>query len=268
MKRRTFMGISAIVKNFSMVTAGAAFIALGVVGFPATAITLNQGYDPGLESGQSHPNSNSATAAFDSVAATLGSVNVLDFENLTTGIYSTLSIAPGVTATWLNPNSSAQSISDGTYSLLGHNITSGGSKFLSVGPDNPFNPVSLTFSFENPIQTWGAYFTGVQGIRGKYFVEFTDGSSQSLSLAENDDGGVQFLGFTSAGKSISSITIAGQADSSGYMGDIIGLDDMRYVFAPSEPTQSVPEPASVLSLLVFGAVGASSMLKRKQETKA
>ncbi len=32
-----------------MVTAGAAFIALGVVGFPATAITLNQGYDPGLD---------------------------------------------------------------------------------------------------------------------------------------------------------------------------------------------------------------------------
>jgi hypothetical protein len=47
--RCIFLSISAIVKKFSMVTAGAAFIALGVVGFPATAITLNQGYDPGLD---------------------------------------------------------------------------------------------------------------------------------------------------------------------------------------------------------------------------
>ncbi|HBB30886.1 MAG TPA: hypothetical protein DDZ80_12990 [Cyanobacteria bacterium UBA8803] len=261
------MSTLSLLKKLSTATVGTAIVGLGVLGTPAMAVTLYQGFDPGIEPGQSRPNSDAAAANFDSDAAALGSVNLIDFENLTPGNYSTLTLGSGVTATWLNPNPYYQSISQLNNSLTGYNTTSGGSKFLSLGPGNPFAPVSLTLAFANPIQSWGAYFTGVQGAIGKYLVQFSDGSLQSLSLAEDNFGGVQFLGFTASGKSISSITIVGKPDSIGQMGDIIGLDDMRYVYAPSDPTQSVPEPTSVLSLLGFSAFGVSSLLKRQQKMK-
>lgn len=262
------MSTLSLLKTLSIVTVGTTILNLGIASLPAKAVTLYQGFDAGRELGQSRPNSDAAAANFDSNAAVLGTVNLIDFENSAPGSYSTLTIAPGVTATWLNPNPYYQSISQSTYSLTGYNTTSGGSNFLTVGPENPFAPVSVTLSFANPIQAWGAYFTGVQGAIGKYLVQFSDGTSQSLSLAEDDFGGVQFLGFTASGKSISSITIMGQPNSAGQMGDIIGLDDIRYVSAPSDPTQSVAEPTFVLSLLGFGTVGASSLLKRHQKMKA
>lgn len=43
----------------------------------------------------------------------------------------------------------------------------------------------------------------------------------------------------------------------------IGIDDFTFNPTPVNPA-STPEPASVLGLLAFGAIGASSMLKRKQ----
>ena len=37
---------------------------------------------------------------------------------------------------------------------------------------------------------------------------------------------------------------------------------------PSTPPKTVPEPSSVLGLFAFGAVGAGSLVKRKQQKKA
>lgn len=44
-----------------------------------------------------------------------------------------------------------------------------------------------------------------------------------------------------------------------------GIDNVKIA---STPTQAVPEPASTLGLMAFGAMGAGSMLKRKQQKNA
>jgi hypothetical protein len=117
----------------------------------------------------------------------------------------------------------------------------------------------LTFSFASPIQAFGAYFSGVQNFTTDT-VNFSDGTSQVLDIPEagtsSSTGALDFVGFTDAGKSISSVTIS--AGTSGF--DDIGVDDVRF-----GPVSAVPEP---LTLSIFGAgvVGAAVLRRRKQKT--
>ena len=73
-------------------------------------------------------------------------------------------------------------------------------------------------------------------------MNFNDGTSQSLTLP-TIGGGIEFFGFTDSGQSISSLTI-------NVLGDIIGVDDVRYVKA-ADP---VPEPTSVAIVGLGGFV--------------
>jgi hypothetical protein len=54
-----------------------------------------------------------------------------------------------------------------------------------------------------------------------------------------------------------------EIDNQGYFQ--AGVDNVKI---SSTPTQAVPEPASTLGLMAFGAIGAGSMLKRKQQKSA
>jgi hypothetical protein len=87
-------------------------------------------------------------------------------------------------------------------------------------------------------------------------ITFSDDSSQSIPIPNpGSNGGVSFLGFTDAGKQILSITYNVQI---GYIGDIVGLDDVRFVL-----TNTVPEPTS-LALFGVGKLGlAGWRLRRK-----
>ncbi|MBW4493412.1 MAG: proprotein convertase P-domain-containing protein [Oscillatoria princeps RMCB-10] len=51
-------------------------------------------------------------------------------------------------------------------------------------------------------------------------------------------------------------------------GDTGSLGSWSLTLTPAQPAQPVPEPASAFSLLALGAMGAGSMLKRKQQQKA
>ncbi len=192
------------------------------------------------------PNSNAAALAYDTAAAGFGTVNLITFESAPVGAYSSLALGGGVTLTGIDFGSNNQEIRNSPISspdgLFGFNTTAGGTNFASM------NGGTMTFTFATPVQSFGAYFSGVQ--LSVETVTFNDGVAQSLNLL-NLGSGVQFFGFTDAGQSISSVTIH-------VLGDIIGVDDVRHVQA-----SPVPEPAS---LAVLG-LGALALIRRRKTAR-
>jgi hypothetical protein len=104
------------------------------------------------------------------------------------------------------------------------------------------------------VQFFGAYFSGIQTAFFADNITFSDGTSQMLNIpgvgTSGNVGALAFVGFTDAGKPISSITInAGNASGA----DAIGVDDVRF--------QTTPEPGSLA--LVAGCFGLALAYRRR-----
>ncbi|HEV3137612.1 MAG TPA: PEP-CTERM sorting domain-containing protein [Pirellulales bacterium] len=198
------------------------------------------------------PNSNAAAASFLTAANALGPTSLITFESAPLGSFHNYAVAPGVTMNGTDGVTSAdQTIVNSPYStpdgIYGYNTTPSGSNFVQLLGGN------LVFSFSPSIQSFGAYFTGVQ--TSAETITFSDGSSQSVSIPEpgtSSSGGISFVGFTDAGNQIASVTINA-------LGDIIGVDDVRFGFVAS-----TPEPGT-LTLLGLGllAIGGSRFFRRR-----
>jgi hypothetical protein len=216
----------------------------------ARADVIFSGSDPGAGPTDPRPNSNAAAAAYD--AAAPGSI--ITFESTALGAFTNLTIATGVTMNGSDASGDPQTVVNapvGTPAdVYGYNTTAGGSKFVSLLGG------SLTFSFATPIDAFGAYLSGVQ-LAGET-ITFSDGSSESIGIPNPGiGGGVDFLGFTDFGKSISSVEINVQTSSGG---DIVGVDDVRYQTAST----STPEPGSVALLAtIFVAIAVCLRMRRK-----
>lgn len=216
----------------------ASTIAVGLIGaIPASAaIVTYSGADNGVGPGDSHPNTDSATALFTAAAT---HTNLITFEGATLP-----TVAPGVSVTLVGASGGGLVSTDQhTPTPLGFNTTPGGSEWLQLFPD--FNSAvgeTATFSFAQPIDAFGANFTDTQvSFPGTITITFSDGASEVLSPVKNDDtGGVLFFGFTDLGKSISSIAI--NTGSTFETRDIWGIDDVRF--------ETVPEP---MTIAVVGA---------------
>lgn len=232
-------------------------LAIGLIGIlgafvPAdAAVIIYSGMDVGASSGDPRPLSDAAAASYDAAAAALvGTTTLVDFESAPVGpIGGSLVIAPGVSISSAEGTASIYDMPVGTPDrLYGFNTTAGGSNFAGLIGG------SLTFTFAQGVQAFGAYITGVQ--LDSETLTFDDGSSQTIVLPNPGfgNGGAQFIGFTDAGKSIVSITYTANANN---VGDIVGVDDVRWV------TSAVPEP-SALSLIAVGlaAVAAGLRLRR------
>jgi hypothetical protein len=219
-------------------------------GIPAWASIITfSGEDLGAGPGDPHPLSSAAAASFDAAASLLGSNSIINFESATLGTYTTLTVAPGVSISGATSAGGNQSILNASNfpaapSLDGFNTTSGGTQFAEMMGG------TVTFTFASPTQFFGAYISGIQTIFFTDVITFSDGSSQSISIpgvgTSSSVGALDFVGFTDAGKSITSITInAGIPGNPGAGFDDIGLDDVRY----QSTTSSAPEPGSMVLML-------------------
>lgn len=212
-------------RKVSLTVAGTAFLVLGTVPNPAAAvITTFNSSDFGAALSQ--PKTNLAAADFDAVASAVGITNLIDFETVVLGAFSSLSVAPGVTATLINNDkggiSSEQTI---TY---GFNTTIGGSQFLQVRPTFGISTASLNFDFTEPIQGFGTYITGLGTAAGEMKVIFNNSTTQQLIVRGNPFGGSQFWGFIAPETLIRNISLSLSGITS-LSRDIFGFDDIRYI---------------------------------------
>jgi hypothetical protein len=226
-------------------------LALSTGALQAAPVTYQAG-DAGVSLGGATPNSDAEAANFDSAAGALGTVNLIDLESAPLGAFSSLTIAPGVTVSGVGYTGSAtHSIiaGDRCGSVCGFNTTAGGRKYIDVDAN------LITLSFASPIQAFGAYVTGLQ--LAAETVQFDDGTVQTFQLT-NLGSGAQFFGFTDPGKLITSV-IVDTRNPSNALGDFIGLDDIRYVAAASDP---IPEPAT-LALVGLALAGVAASGRRR-----
>jgi len=121
---------------------------------------------------------------------------------------------------------------------------------------------SVTFTFATPTQFFGAFLSGVQNFT-QDTITFSDGSSQTIDVPEagtsSSIGELVFVGFTDAGKSISSVTV--NAGTNAF--DDIGVDDVRYQSA----TSTVPEPGSMALLLIPCLIVLALKVRRLRSTR-
>jgi hypothetical protein len=227
---------------------------------PASSVTFTA-TDVGVGPGAAHPLSSAAAASFDAAAAALGPVSLITFESAPVGNFASLAVAPGVTLTGADETGAQLFINNVPSSpsipaLNGFNTTPGGANYLEMQGGN------ATFTFASPTQFFGAYFTGVQPAFFNSFLAFSDGSTQMVSIPNPSQtaGGITFVGFTDAGKSISSVTVIASMPMPGTGADFIGVDDVRY------QTTAVPEPSSLTLSGVAGLIGLACALRRRAAT--
>jgi hypothetical protein len=206
----------------------AAIASVATAAAPASAALVTY---TGLDVGQAAPIGPNSAAAQAAYLAAAGPVTKIDFES---AVPAGVSISGG----------SITTSSSCGFALCGGNTTPSGAQYLSLSGG------TSTFTFSTPIQTFGAYFTGVQVIES---FTFSDGSVQEVMIPNGglSSGGMSFAGMTDFGKSILSVTINTTNGTDPCLcSDIMGVDDVFFGGG------SVPEPSTwALMLLGFGGVG-------------
>ena len=174
-----------------------------------------------------------------------------------------LSVASGQEAQAISFNFDWQG--DGGYSAKGmfsYDETTAPAIISETGAGATNNLESLMVSFfdpsNNPLQSFNTVSNGVS--ESPFFNFNFDTSTQTLFGAFNVGGGTGVIGEQFFSGTIGSLFRLRQDVDQ--MGTSIELD--RNSGAITVTAKSVPEPTSILGLLALGAMGAGSILKKKQ----
>lgn len=102
------------------------------------------GADAGAISGGAHATADAAAASFDAAANLLGTTTLIDFEGDPLGVFSNLSIGPGVELNGSDYLGQLQTVqnapANAASNLYGFNTTAGGSHFVYVqGGEHPLH---------------------------------------------------------------------------------------------------------------------------------
>ena len=211
------------------------------------AVVVYSGYDATATSNATKPNSDAAHSAFLAAIAGLADTFTTTFEGGPTGQLPSYDMGGGGTMTSSDLSKKAQVIRTAPqcqYALCGGDTTPGGKTYLSL------NGGTVKFTFADPIQAFGAYFTGPQleGLK----LTFSDGTSQTIGVPGFF--GADFVGFTDFGKSISQVTFDASHDT-------MAMDDITFSLAS---VSGVPEPAAWATMIAgFGLVGATLRGRRR-----
>ena len=116
----------------------------------------------------------------------------------------------------------------------GYNTTSSGGNLFRFTPTlvTTLTDFVVQFNFQNAIQAFGTFVTGMQQDNGSLFLQFNDGTSQSFSFTGNPTamGGIQFIGFATTALvtrvefRLNAITLS--SNGTGFR-DIMAFDDIR-----------------------------------------
>ncbi len=223
----------------------------------SAALILFEGSDAGAGPSDVRPDSDLAASGFDMAAGLLGPVSLIDLESAPLGDFASLEISPGVNLTLSGTAPEGGIRTAATYfsgsRQVGYNTTFEGEQFLGVVPIFAIQTATLGFQFDDPIQAFGMYVTGLGTANGDLFAVFDDGTSQEISITGALSGGVQFFGFTDAGKSI--VEVSFELRNVSFSRDVFAVDDIQFV-------QAAPEPSTLL-LLGTGLLAAAAYRRRK-----
>jgi hypothetical protein len=227
----------------------------------SAAVVTFTGEDLNAGPGSAHPVSSAAAGSFTTAASAIGNVSTINFESSPVGSFNSLVVAPGVTLTGTNYNGGNQAILNASNSpsfpsLDGFNTTPGATNFVEIYAG------TLTFTFATPTQFFGGYLTGIQTYFFQDTFTFSDGTSETINVpgtgTTNSVGALDFVGFTDAGKSITSVTINAGTSPGG--ADYIGIDDVLYQSTPT----TAPEPTSVFLAIAGGFMLAFGFQRRSK----
>jgi hypothetical protein len=234
------------------------------IGLPTARanLTFFSGIDPGVGPTDPRPISAATAANFNAAASVLGGISVINFENLPTQFSSHITLNTNASVEVFDCFSADDVINNGQGNSLGvgaglgFNTTPGGSNFFRIDPKNATVSETATFTFNTPVQAFGAYFTGLGDSGGFETLSFNDGTPQSMIIMGSATGGSEYFGFTDPNASISTIALTLTQGNNGNR-EILSMDDLSTV-------PSVPEPSTLaLSLIGLTVIGLGQAVRRR-----
>ena len=171
----------------------------------------------------------------------------------------------GITASL---SGSQASVTNFQTANTGYNTTAGGNYFYQFTTSSFGGSGTLTLNFDHAVNSFGAYFTGVEWGFG---LTLADADGFSYTLPSSGDGdvvnhcncaapaGIQFFGVHS-NTAFSSVTFTLTDQPNGR--DIFGIDDIYL----GNNVNVTPEPAS-LALVGTGLVGVAAFVRRRRMSR-